>query len=89
MDWDGAVSITTKAAYAPNGSELETPFAGDRAYQESTAATRIDGAAVSLHAILLTDDNGGGYTYYQLSDLGAAIGFTVSRNAEQGVVITV
>ena len=87
VDWDGAVNITTKAAYAPDGSELETPFAGDRAYQENTVATTIDGETVSLHAITLTDDNGGGYTYYKLSDLGEAVGFTVEWNAEQGVVI--
>ena len=47
----------------------------------------IDGRKASLTAIFLTDDRGGGYTYYQLRDLGRALGFNVGWNAQQGIFI--
>ena len=88
VGWDGSVTITTGRAYTPNGSELSTPFSGNRGYQQSNAATRVDGRQVSsLNAIVLTDDNGGGYTYYKLRDLGNALGFTVDWSAERGIFI--
>ena len=88
VGWDGsAVTITTGAAYTPNGSEGATPFSGDRAYQDSAAATKVDGKTADLSAIVLTDDNGGGYTYYKLRDLGQALGFNVGWSAERGVFL--
>ena len=47
----------------------------------------IDGRKASLTAISLTDDCGGGYTYYQLRDLGRALGFNVGWSAQQGIFI--
>lgn len=87
VDEDGAVSITTKTAYAPDGSEMKTLFTGDRAYRDSTTAVRIDGMTVSLRTIELTDDNGGECTYFKLRDLSGVIGFTVDWSAERGIVI--
>lgn len=36
---------------------------------------------------MLTDDCGGGYTYYQLRDLGQALNFNVSWSAEHGIYL--
>ena len=40
-----------------------------------------------LTAFVLTDDEGGDHTYYQLRDLGKALGFNVGWSAERGVFI--
>ena len=77
VGWDGSVTITTKSAYTPNGSEGSTPYSGDRSYSASDAVTKIDGQAADLTAFVLNDDNGGGYTYYQLRDLARLLGFNV------------
>ena len=87
VGWDGSVNIITGQPYAPNGTELSTPFTGDRTYTAPTSTTNIDGAAADLDAIVLTDDSGGGYTYYQLRDLGRTLGFNVGWSAEQGIYI--
>lgn len=87
VGWDGVVNIERGKPYTPNGSELSTPFSGDRAYQKATAETRIGGRTADLTAIVLTDDRGGAYTYYKLRDLGTALGFRVDWSAESGVFI--
>ena len=86
VGWDGAVNITTGKEYTQNGTEMNTPFTGDRVYEEATAPTKVNGQTVSLSAILLKDDKGNGYTYYKLRDLGAALGFTVNWNAQRGMI---
>ncbi len=85
--WDGAVNILTDLPYTPNGSEMKTPVAGNRTYEEDTTVTRIDGQPVELSTILLKDDKGNGYTYYKLRDLGDALGFTVGWSAGRGIYI--
>ncbi len=87
VGWDGAVTITAKTTYTPNGTEGSTPFSGDRAYQEATAPTKVNGQTAQLAAFTLSDDNGGGYTYYQLRDLGNALGFNVGWSADKGVFV--
>ncbi|MBQ3496958.1 MAG: WG repeat-containing protein [Oscillospiraceae bacterium] len=87
VSWDGAVNIVTGRSYTANGSEMFTPFSGDRSYTIPTAVTKINGEAVDLAAIVLTDDNGGGYTYYQLRDLGRALSFNVGWSAERGIFV--
>ena len=47
----------------------------------------MNGAESDLSAIVLTDDNGGAYTYYQLRDLGQKLGFNVGWSGERGVFI--
>lgn len=88
VDEAGTISITTKTAYAPDGSELKTSFAGDRICRDGTATVSIDGVTVALRSIELTDDRGGDYTCFKLRDLSDAIGFTVDWSAERGIVIT-
>lgn len=87
VGWDGQVTITTGAAYTPIGSELYTPYSGNRAYQDIIGVTMVDGRAVNLAAFVLHDDNGGGYTYYQLRDLGKFLGFNVGWSADKGVFL--
>ena len=87
VDWDGAVNLVAKKAYSPNGSENSTPFSGERAYTVPVNPTNVNGAASDLQAIVLTDANGGAYTYYQLRDLGRKLGFNVGWSADKGVFI--
>ena len=87
VNWNGTVNLVTGASYTPNGSENSTPFSGARAYKTPASSTNINGTAIVLQAIVLTDDNGGGYTYYQLRDLGRKLDFNVSWSAEKGVFI--
>lgn len=87
VTWDGAVNIVTKTAYEPNGSEFSVPFFGDQPYTIPTAPTKVDGVIADLDAIVLTDAQGGGYTYYKLRDLGQALNFDVSWSAEKGIYV--
>lgn len=87
VGWDGAVNIEPGKGYTSNGSEMKTPFSGDRAYETATAETRINGSPAALDAIVLRDDAGGAYTYYKLRDLGTALGFRVDWSTEKGIFI--
>ena len=87
VDWDGSVVIAPDAAYVANGTEMQTPFSGDRYYQKADAATKIYGNAIPFTAIALTDDQGGGYTYYKLRDLGKVLNFNVGWSASRGIYI--
>ena len=87
VGWNGAVNIETGKAYTPNGSEMSTPFSGNRAYENAAAPTNINGQTAALEAIMLKDDQGGAYTYYKLRDLGTNIGFKVDWSAEKGIFI--
>lgn len=87
VDYDGNVILTTGAEYRSNGSEMRTPFTGGRGYTIPAGITKIDGVITHMDCIQLMDDNGGGYTYYKLRDLGKALGFNVSWSAQRGVYI--
>ena len=87
VGYDGAISLTTGQPYEDTGSEMTTPFSGDRAYTGGGQSVKINGQAVELTAINLLDDNGGGYNYFKLRDLGAALGFNVSWSAERGIFV--
>ena len=87
VGWDGSVVLETGEAYISNGSEMTTPFSGDRPYTISTAATKFSHSDIPLDltAIVLKDDKGAGYTYYKLRDLGITMGFEVGWSAEKGI----
>ena len=87
VDWNGAVNLVAGAPYTPDKSENSTPFSGERSYKLSDSRTNVNGAESDLLAIVLTDDAGGGYTYYQLRDLGKKLGFNVDWTEERGVFI--
>ncbi len=77
VGWDGSITITTKQSYTANGSEMVKNFNGDQQYTVNTSPVKVNGAAVDMEAITLTDSTGG-YTYFKLRDLGKALGFNVS-----------
>ena len=87
VDWDGSVVITPDQPYVPNGTEMKAPFSADRRYQKADAATKIYGESIPFAAILLTDDQGGGYTYHKLRDLGKVLNFNVDWSASRGIYI--
>lgn len=87
VDWNGSIVLTTGAAYAANGSEMSTPFSGNRAYKGGPQTVKINGKDTTLDAVVLTDDAGSGYTYFKLRDLGNALGFKVDWTAQQGVIV--
>ena len=72
---------------SPNGSEMSTPFSGDQSYTRSNSAVLVGTDTVHLSAITLTDANGGGYTYFQLRELGEALGFGVEWDAQAGAIL--
>ena len=82
-----SISVATGRSYQAGGTEMKTPFSGDRTYTGGTQTVQVDGKAVSMEAITLVDDNGGGYNYFKLRDLGAALGFNVGWSKTQGVLI--
>lgn len=90
VDWRAGqgIFLTKGALYLPNGSELYTPFSGNRAYKNGTGKTRIDSVSCDIPSIVLTDDNGGEYTYFKLRDMGRYLGFNVSYINKQVVVNT-
>ena len=81
------ITIVTGQPYQDNGSEMKTPFTGARAYTGGAQSIQINGKPVAMTAINLLDDNGGGYNYFKLRDLGIALGFNVSWTAERGVFV--
>jgi len=87
VDYDGSISLTTGAAYKDNGSEMSTPFSGDRAYTGGAQSIKVNGTAVDMTAITLLDDAGGGYNYFKLRDLGKALGFNVGWSKDRGVFV--
>ena len=84
---EAGITVTSGQAYQDNGSEMSTPFSGDRAYTGGGQSVQINGKAVEMTAINLLDDQGGGYNYFKLRDLGAALGFNVGWSADRGVYV--
>ncbi len=85
VGFDGTISLTAGQAYTAAGGEMTTPFSGDRAYKGGTQSIKVNGSAVDMTAITLTDDAGGAYNYFKLRDLGKVLGFNVGWN--NGVII--
>lgn len=90
VDWsvERGIYAQTGTPYVANGSEMHTPYTGNRVYTPGVPTTDVNGSAVALDAIVLNDDAGGGYTYYKLRDLGPALGFVVDWDPQTGVTIS-
>jgi len=80
--WDGSISLNRGVSYKPNGSEMETPFSGDRDYKKGGETLTIDGKPYTVQCFMLFDDLNDGYTYYKLRDLGMALGFNVGWDTQ-------
>lgn len=88
--YDGMVNVWPAHHYnKPNGSEFSVPFSGERICEvKPKSLLRIKGCTSRCaDAILLTDDNGGGYTYYKLRDMEHVTGMKVNWSAETGITI--
>ena len=81
------ITATSGQPYQDTGSEMKTPFSGDRNYSGGGLKVQVNGKSVEMTAISLLDDQGNGYTYFKLRDLGKALGFNVGFSREQGVYI--
>ena len=86
VGFDGSIILTTKTAYT-GGADTTTPFSGDHPYKGGAQTIKVDGKDVAMTAITLYDENGGGYNYFKLRDLGAALGFNVDWSAEKGIFV--
>lgn len=75
------------AAVQMNGKWGFLAIDGYNTAYASTQTVDVDGKAADLAAFTLTDDAGGGYTYYKLRDLGATLGFKVDWTAQRGIFI--
>lgn len=87
VNWRGMVDLVPGDPYISVGTEHFTPFSGERNYTVPDNPTSVNGVSSSLQAFVLTDDEGGEYTYYKLRDLGRALNFNVDWSAERGVFI--
>lgn len=85
---DGVVltSHHTYEVFHRNGTEGNIPFTGNQPYKSYLADTLVDGTWQPLTAYQITYENGG-HTYYQLRDLGKALGFNVGWTSERGMFI--
>ena len=89
VTWSAAdgIGLVGKHAYDhPNGTEGNIPFTGDMSYNAYLSDTKVDGAAQPLTAFTI-EYQGGGHTYYQLRDLGRALGFNVGWASDRGIFI--
>ncbi len=79
VTWENnAIHLQTKTDYvAPEGGADHVYLPSEALYTTEVPAIFVDGREVTLEGIVLTDDNGGGHTYYKLRDLGAPLGFGV------------
>lgn len=78
---DGVVTLTTGAPYVPAGGELTAPGAAAEAGR-SADRVEVDGQPVPLTAYRID-----GYNYFQLRELGAAIGLDVDYDAAARTVL--
>lgn len=89
VGYNGKVTLTTNTAYSAANVEAETPFQDDQPYTVPTAATVVNGEALALDAIQLTDDQGGGHIYYNLRELGDILGYQVGWDPIAGIRIDI
>lgn len=89
VSWDGKVTISTQTAYTPDSDAEWTPPDGDLFYEDKETVTIVDGEAITLDAFVLTDETGGGHTYYKLRDLARMLNFTVEWSAKDGISLEI
>lgn len=83
----GRVGAVPGQAYTGGGTEMTTPFSGNQSYSGGVLPLNVTGTDWNLRAITLTDSKGGGYTYFQLRELGQALGFRVGYTSEIGIFV--
>lgn len=87
IDYDASarlITVTTGAAYAPDGSELAAGTDKSATAVRSAQSLKIDGTSSSLTAF-----NIGGNNYFGLRDLGQTLGFNVDYDAATKTMIVI
>ncbi len=87
VGYDQGVVLTTNTPYQFDGSEMTSPLQGYLPYGIPTIATKVNGSIATLDAVQLTDDQGGGHTYYKLRDLARVLDIYVGWDADRGIYI--
>lgn len=88
VDFDQTIRLAPHQPYTTqNGQEGRPPFDGQRPYVRYEDHTQVGGRLWALDAFVLTDETGGGHTYYKLRDLAQVLDFQVDWTPERGVVI--
>ena len=82
-----SIAVTTGQAYEATGAEMKTPFSGNRMFTGKDQSIVVNGEKVNMFVITLLDDQGGGYNYFKLRDLGEALGFNVGWSRDRGVFV--
>lgn len=78
----GAIEILSATAYTAVGGEMADGDGTAKAAAESTAAIFLDGVEIEMEAYTINDNN-----YFKLRDLGEALGFNVTWDAEAGSIV--
>ena len=89
VDYDAAantISVTTGAAYTAVGGELAAGTDKSATVQKSSQSILIDGEAVDLTAYIFFE-GANGNNYFQLRELGSALGFTVDYDASTNTIV--
>ena len=89
VDYDAAantISVTTGAAYTPVGGELAAGTDKSATVQKSSQSILIDGEAVDLTAYVFFE-GANGNNFFQLRELGSALGFTVDYDASTNTIV--
>lgn len=88
VTWDGGVKLVRGEDYTGIPEDSEPGWInGPTPYTIPAVFTQVNGEPVWLEAVLITDQNGGGHTYYKLRALGEALGFNVGWSVQRGVFI--
>lgn len=93
VEWDGTITVVQGKHYTVNGTEMKTPFSGERICAHGLEDVQIKGedqdktAVHTLDSLQIKDDQGNGYTYFKLRDLGELLGFKVNWDAAKGISI--
>ncbi len=89
VDYDGAtntISVTTGEAYTAVGGELVSGTDKSATVQTSGQSILVNGESVSLTAYTFFD-GAYGNNFFQLRELGAALGFTVDYDADTDTIV--
>lgn len=86
VGYNGKVTLTTRIPYLSLDS-ADSPFSGDQPYTAPETETLVDDEPTKLDVIQLTDEQGGGYLFYNLRDLGDVLGYEVNWDARAGICL--
>ncbi len=84
---NNTITLIPRKPYAANGSEMNTPFSGNRAFRASSSVIKLNDEHPVISGITLTDNSGGEYNYFKLRDLGDILGFKVDWSSERGIFV--